>query len=929
MPSLEERIAAHAAKQLALPAGRLPADEFARYQKFLKVETQHLKMLHRGGSSGLAVCHARAAVLDAVVRHIFDAVCAAHAAPARAVRVAVVATGGYGRSELNPHSDIDIMLLHDSDGLSAARGKLPALLAALSGQGGLIYSLYDLKLKVGSSVRTVDDCVRAANEDMQSKTSLIEARLITGDEALFKRMQAVVLTKCIRGFEDAYIAARIADQCSRRAKHGNSPLMQEPHIKSGCGGLRDYQNLLWMAFVKYRTRSLADLEARELISPGDARDLHEAYDFLLRTRNELHYHTGRAADVLTKSVQPQVAHNLGHHERSPSRRLERLMRDYYAHTRQIDLITRAVEQRLALLPAPRRLPSLRELLLTGRRRMKEQSADGFQIAEGVIYASSPRVFRDQPARLMRVFFLCQQRNLRLHPELAARVRRDLDELVNAGFLRDPHVRVTFLEMLRQRGNVAPILRLMHETGFLGRYLPEFGKLTCLVQHEFFHQYTADEHTLVCIEKLDQLFHATVRPFSAYAELFREIEHPEVLYLALLLHDAGKAGENEDHSAAGARLARRVSRRLGLDGITAATLGLLIGHHLDMAQVSQQRDLDDPAVARNFAALVPSPETLSMLTLHTVADSLGTSDKLWNGFKDTLLLTLHHRAREALAGGAEFQRAEERQRGLIADEVRKLAPESIPDEEVAAHFDNLPPRYFQIHKASDIVTDLELANQFMTRQLMEEEKALEPVVRWANDPDRGCTSMRICTFDRAGLFSKVAGSFTAAGLNILSAHIFTRADGVILDTFHVNDAATGALASPASREKFESALVRSLLGHVDFRPLIARQKVNAPLYQSFEGERLPTEVRFDNDGSDTRTVLDIQAEDRVGLLFVILQVLSELGLDISLAKINTEKGAAVDSFYLTEDDGRKITSVERQHAIEGKLRAAILSLDSAA
>ena len=928
MPSLEERIAAHAAERLALPAGRTPGDELPRYRAFLKVETQRLKMLHRAGGGGFAVCHARAAVLDAVVRHIFDALRALHASSSASLKISIVATGGYGRAELNPFSDIDLMILHDSDGLVAVRGKLPPLLAALTGPGGLIYTLYDIGLKVGSFVRTVDDCVRAANEDMQSKTSLIEARLVTGDEPLFKRMQAVVLTKCIRGFEDDYIAARIADQASRRSKHGNSPLMQEPHIKSGGGGLRDYQNLLWMAFVKYRTRSLADLEARELISPGDARDLHKAYDFLLRTRNELHYHTARAADVLTKSVQPQVAHNLGYHERSPSRRLERLMRDYYAHTRQIDLITRAVEQRLALLPEPRRLPSIRELILTGRRRIKEQSADGFRFAEGVIYATSPRVFKDQPARLMRVFFHCQQRNLRPHPELAARIRHDLDELVNAAFLRDPHVRVTFLEMLRQRGNVAPILRLMHETGFLGRYLPEFGKLTCLVQHEFYHQYTADEHTLVCIEKLDHLFHATARPLNAYADLFREIEHPETLYLALLLHDAGKAGENEDHSEAGARLARRVSRRLGLDGITAHTLGLLIEHHLAMAQVSQRRDLDDPAVARNFAALVQSPETLSMLTLHTVADSLGTSDKLWNGFKDTLLLTLHHRTRESLAGGTEFLRAEARHRKQLADEVRELAPARITDEELHAHFENLPPRYFQIHSPADIVTDLDLANQFMSRQLMEEEKALEPVVRWHDDPDRGCTSMKICTFDRAGLFSKVAGSFTAAGLNILSAHIFTRADGVILDTFHVNDAASGSLTTPACREKFESILIRSLDEHLDFRPLITRQRINAPLYQSFEGERMLTEVRFDNDGSESCTVMDIEAEDRVGLLFVISQALSELGLDISLAKINTEKGAAVDSFYITEIDGRKITSVERQHAIEAKLRAAILSLDAA-
>jgi [protein-PII] uridylyltransferase len=929
MPDLRERIEANAAKRLPAAAETVPAADLQRaYKTFLKVETHRLKLLHRAGAGGLRIAQGRAAVLDAVLRHCFEAVRARTPAVQGAAppRIALVATGGYGRGELNPISDIDILLLHDVEGFAAARGRLPPLLAALTGPGGLIYTLYDIGLKVGSSVRTVEDCVKAAGEDIQSKTALIEARLITGDAELFKRMQAVVLTRCIRGFEDDYIAARVADQASRRTKLGNSPLLQEPNIKNGCGGLRDYQNLLWMAFVKYRTRSLDDLRERELISATESKQLTTAYDFLLRARTELHYLSNRAADVLTKSVQPQVAHGLGYHDRSQSRRLERFMRDYYAHARNIDLITRTVEQRLALLPEPRRLPSIRDLLLTGRRRVREQVADGFRFVDGVLYADTPRIFKDDRARLMRVFFHCQHRNLRLHPDLAARIRHDLNVLVDAAFLRDEHVRTTFLELLRQRGNVAPILRVMHETGFLGRYLPEFGRLTCLVQHEFYHQYTADEHTLMCVEKLDQLWHAAKPPLGSYAEIFREIEHPEVLYLALLLHDAGKAADNGDHASAGARLAQRVARRLGLDGITSHTLAFLVEHHLAMAQLSQRRDLDDASVVSHFAGLVQSRETLSMLTLHTIADSLGTSDKLWNGFKDTLLLTLHHRAREALAGGSEFLRAEARQRKRLAEEVRELVDGRINDEEFAAHFDNLPPRYFLIHTAADIAADLGLAHRFMARQLEVEEKALEPVVHWRDEPDRACSTVKVCTFDRAGLFSKVAGSLTAAGLNILSAQVFTRADGVVLDTFHVTDARAGSLVARDSREKFEATLGRALTEPVDLRPLIARQRAAAPSLHPWEGERIPTTVRFDNDISDSRTVLDIEAEDRVGLLHAVSQALSELGLDISLAKINTEKGAAVDTFYVTEVDGRKITFVERQHAIEAKLRAAISSLD---
>jgi [protein-PII] uridylyltransferase len=922
MPTWLEQIENEAAERLTLPAGRQPTQELGRYRDYLKTASNRLRTMHDEGAGGRQVCQARAQALDTLLRHLLRAALETLPAPAgsRLPRFALVAIGGYGRGELNPYSDIDILFLHNVENATVPRGEAHAQLTTVT--DALLYPLWDIGLKLGHSVRTVEDCVTIANDDMQSKTSLLEARFIAGDTALFARLEALVLTRCVRGREDEYIASRLEDQETRRAKHGGSACMQEPNLKNGCGGLRDYQNLLWMAFFKYRTRTLEELVDRELVSSEERDHLETAYDFLLRVRNELHYETRRATEVLARSLQPRIASNLGYADRSPMRRIELFMRDLYTHLRHIYLISRTLEQRLALLPNhSRRLPSLRDLLRRGRRRVSQRLIDGFRLVEGEIHAVSNLVFREEPRRLLRVFLYAQQRGLRLHPDLAQLIRNQLD-LVNRAFLRDKLGHETFLEILNQRGNVAPILRAMHEVGLLGRYLPEFGRLTCLVQHEFYHQYTADEHTLACIDHLDRIAEADEPPHRNYTELFHSIERPFVLYLALLLHDVGKARRTGRHSEIGARAALIVSRRLGLDGATAHTLRLIIEHHLLMATVSQRRDLDDPAVIRQFASQVQSLENLKLLTLHTLVDSLGTSDKLWNGFKDSLLLQLHHEARELLEGTPTFLRAAAKERELLLEEVRDQLPDTVSDEELQAHFHTLPPRYFQIHSAREIVADVKLVHGFLRRRLDDSVHPLAPAVTGQNEPARGYTVVKVCTWDRLGLFNNISGSFTAAGLNILSARIFTRADGIILDTFYVVDARTGFPASPEDRAKFESILVRVLTENIELEPLIARRKPAAPLYLPAEDERIPTSIRIDNDISETRTVIDLETEDHPGLLHVVSRTLTELGVDISLAKIATEKGAALDSFYVAERDGEKITRPERQAEIEHALSRVI-------
>ena len=922
MALLTEKMEANAEERLALPDGRLPVEELARFKTFLKVESHRLKILHRAGAGGREICRRRAALIDLLLRYMWDAIKRSFSEQSQREfpNIALVAIGGYGRAELNPNSDIDFMFLHEGQVVSGSK-PLPYLKKLMD---GILYPLWDLGLKVGHAVRSVEDCVFAAQDDMLSKTSLIEARLVTGSEPLFKKLQKAVLHKCVEGYEDKYIAARLEDQASRHTKYGNSPSMQEPNIKNGCGGLRDHQNLLWMAYFKYRTRTLAEMSARELISESERKQLDAAYDYLLRVRNELHYHTGRPVDVLNKAVQPGVATSLGFTDRSPSKRLEKFMREVYRHARNIYLINRTLEQRLALLPPPKRLQFIRGLI--PRRKQAEQPVvDGFRFIDNHIHAATPRVFRDQPRRLMRVFLHAQQRGVRLHPDLAQLVRNQL-ALADHAFLHDEHVRETFLGILNQRGNVAPVLRQMHETGLLGKYVPEFGRLTCLVQHEFYHQYTADEHTLVCLEMVDRVWEAKEKPYTNYSQMLQNLERPYLLYLALLLHDTGKANGHGRHAEVSSQLAERAARRLGLDGAATHILRLVIENHLLMAMTSQRRDLEDAAVIRNFAKQVQNSETLALLTLHTFADSLATSDKLWNDFKDSLLWSLYKKAQPLVTGGTDFVRAAERQRELLAEELNRSRPASVSEEEVAVHFSSLPPRYFQILSSAEILRDLVLVHQFLRLHAEDEKNPLEPIVDWHHEKDRGYTLVKVVTWDRTALFKTIAGSLSAAGLNILSAQIFTRLDDIALDTFYVTDARTGALANREECEKFEALLVKALTGgEVDFRAQIARQKTVRPLYQSYEGDRMPTHLKFDNETTESRTAIEVETEDRVGLLYAISAALAELDLNISTARIVTEKGAAIDTFYVSERDGRKILDEGRREFIERKIRDSINKL----
>jgi [protein-PII] uridylyltransferase len=917
---MAQDIVARAAEQLELPTGRRPADDLTPFKRYLKDETVRLKKLHRGGGLGRELCRARALVIDELLRHLLTSVLNAvtHSAGKGSPPIALVATGGYGRGELNPQSDIDIMFLHD--GSLMKRGGPSAFLQEVT--DGVLYPLWDLGLKIGHAVRGTADCVAVANEDMQSKTSLFEARLVAGDAAGFEKMEKTVRDKCVRGQEQQYIAARLIDQKTRRAKFGNAVTMQEPNVKNGCGGLRDYQNLIWMMDCRHGYKTVADLEEKKILTCAEAERLEAAYSFLLRVRNELHYQLERPVDALSKAVQPKVAWRLGYTNPSPAKRLEAFMGDYYRHARNIDLITRTLERRLALVPEPAWRQALSRLV--GGR---DQEIDGFKIVQGEVRYVSRRVFRDQPRRLMRVFLLMQRHGVTLHPDLSQLLRQRV-HLVDREFREDAQVHETFLEILNQRGDVGRILRQMHELDFLGKYLPEFGRLTCLVQHEFYHQYTVDEHTLVCLEKLDALYEQELPEHRQYHELFEQLERPFVLYLALLLHDAGKGIETDRHEREGARVAEHVADRLGIDAAATECLHFVIRHHLAMVQVAQRRDLEDPQVIEQFAGFMKTQENLAMLTLHTVADSLGTSRDLWNGFKDASHWTLFLKTQSLLTGTGEGARADELQRDEQERQVNELLNGDIDPEELSAHFDHLPARYFRSHPPEEIAADVRLVNRFLKLQVLHDNRMLEPVVSWRREPARGYAVVSICTWDRSGLFSRITGVLAECGLNILGALIFTREDSIALDRFLVTDARTGQLPKGPQREQCADRLAAALAAEKPVALDLNQLPSDTLEYQAVDGERMPVVIEFDNRSSAEFTVIDLEAEDHVGLLYVVSGALAELGLDIQLAKINTEKGAATDSFYVIDRGITKIVNQARQQEIDDCMREAIGELYAA-
>jgi [protein-PII] uridylyltransferase len=529
-----------------------------------------------------------------------------------------------------------------------------------------------------------------------------------------------------------------------------------------------------------------------------------------------------------------------------------------------------------------------------------------------------------------VFQLAQQHDAELDPELRAQMMNHLHR-VDRTFLRSPEARDIFLSILQRKGQVGRILRMMHEVGFLGKFMPEFGRLTCLVQHEFFHRYTADEHTLQVVEALDRVIDAEKAPHANYKRILQQLEHSHVLYLSILLHDVGKATNAERHAEASCELARHVAKRLKLSEDDTAQMLFLVRDHLKLSMLSQRRDLDDQATIDAAVRVVKTESKLDMLMLLTFADGYGTSPASWTDWKEALLWELYTRTRQALGGADRARNILAKRIEQLYKDVTKAQKGRLALEEIYSHFELMPASYYINTSPEEISRHLVLIHKFIERQLEVEnpEQALAPVIEWQTLEAQGYSQLSICTWDRLGLFSKICGALAVANLNILSAHIYTRGDHVVMDEFQVCDDQLNAVADEKAIRTANTIMERMLTNQetVDFNLLIKRARASRREMPRIREASIPTMIGFDNEISETRTIVEVQTENRPGLLYAITSTLSELDLDISFAKIATEKGAAIDSFYVQDYQGNKVADVRRLEKIKTRLNAAIGLLDT--
>lgn len=901
------------------------AERLAACKAYLAAESERIHQLHQSGAPGHKIAHALASRMDRLLQPLFAAALEAwrREQGEPPAPVCLIALGGYGRGELSPLSDIDVMFLYPSN--VKGLGKFQEHLT-----NGVLYPLWDLRLKIGHSSRTLNDVFAEAARDIRTQTSLLESRLIAGTEPLYENFAAAYRKHYLTDNPKAYIAARLADQASRRAQHGDTVFMQEPDLKNGVGGLRDYQNALWMARVRLGITRLDELVKQHYLQPAELRAFQRGYHFLLRVRNELHYMSKHPTDVLNLETQPKLAANLGYTQKALLARVEAFMQDYYGHAQAIYRIAQIIEQRLALTIAagPGLVGSLKNLLLA-RRADRTKRLDGFVLRGRELAAENPQIFKEDPVRLIRVFRHCQQLGCSPDVELAALIRRSL-KLINQKVIASADANLSFRTLLGEVGRVHPPLVLMHELGVLGKFMPEFAPLTCLVQHEYYHRYTADIHTLSAIRELDAIFTAADPIAENYRTELHQTANPALLYLILLLHDIGKSEGIQGHAESGVTIAGAVLDRLRVDADSRETINFIIKNHLMMARFWQKHDLDDPQSSATFAELVLVPDQLRYLYVHTYCDARGTAAGLWNGYKNSLHRRLFETTLERLTLGDKVdtrlqERIEMTRQTLIAQTIPGISP-----DEITAHFNLLPERYFIQAEAEEIRLHIRMVNQLLhSISAADSLGALRPIIEWKDDINRSYTTVNVVTWDRAGLFYKLAGAFSVAGLSILSARITTRSDHIAIDTFHVVEPGRGVVQNRKAMDTFARTVDEALLHNKELLPDIAAQArkfAEATRYASTASElpaSFPPTVEVYHELSLNRIIVEVQAHDQIGLLYRLVKTISDHGFDTTFARINTERTVAIDTFYIEpEQPGAGAGDPARLHALRDALREVI-------
>ncbi|HUS54091.1 MAG TPA: [protein-PII] uridylyltransferase [Thermohalobaculum sp.] len=850
--------------------------------------------------AGLRVARSYTHVIDVVIAGVFH-YCATHLHPApirtNAQQLAVVAVGGTGRGEMAPFSDVDLLFLTPYKQTAWGESVIESML----------YILWDLKLKVGQAVRSINECFRLAGADLTIRTALLEKRFICGDRPPFDELETLLWNRLFLKTGHEFVEAKLGERDQRHAHHGGSRYMLEPNIKEGKGGLRDLQSLHWISKYLYRTDSAWDLVEMGVFERDEVQHFAEASKFIWAVRCHLHDLAGRAQEQLTFDRQVEIAGRMGFTNHDGRMAVEHFMQVYFRHAKNVGDLTRifsaALEAKHAKAP-PRLSTLLRALSF---RSVANDPKQPFIVRDGRLSVRDDLVFATDPVNLLRLFRDAARLDAHIHPAALRLVTRNLD-LIDDDLRANPDAIALFLEMLTDATNGEWLLRLMNETAVLGRFVPEFGRVVAMMQFNMYHHYTVDEHTIQTIatlNRIERLEAAEEHPVAT--EIVEGGFNRRVLYMALFVHDLGK-GDPRDHSEYGAEIAASVCPRLGFDRAETEMVAWLVRHHLLMSDVAQKRDTSDPRTVKDFAEIVQSPTRLRLLLVMTVCDIRGVGPGVWNNWKAQLLRRLYWDTRDFLTGGSDEISRATRVAEAQAALTERLAdwPEADRASELGRHY---PPYWLGL----DTDTHATLAELALKARSTD---------RFSShfQPDESHDATKACLYmeDHPGIFSRMAGAFALAGASVVDARTYTTSDGMACSTFWIQDR-DGHPFEENRLPRLKRTIERILKGEVSARDALRERRREKAREMPFT---VPTRIVFENEGSDLYTVIEVNARDRLGLLHLLTRTLTDLNINIFSAVIATYGEHAVDVFYVKDLFGHKIRSAQKQANIERRLIEAV-------
>ena len=853
------------------------------------------------GLGGREVAQLIAAIQDVIVRVLYDYTTIhvyRSSNPTDSERLGVVAVGGYGRGDLAPGSDLDLLFVLPYKQTAWGESVVEYML----------YILWDMGLKVGHATRTVPQCLSLAKADMTIRTSLLEMRYLTGDETLFKELHDEFWSKIVPGTEREFINAKFEERELRHKRAGQSRYLVEPNIKESKGGFRDLQSLYWMAKYVYGVENPRVLIEKGLFTEGEYKKILDAYSFLWSVRCHLHFLSGRAEEKLSFDVQPEMAKRMGFVDGDGQSAVELFMKAYFRVAKNVGDLTRIFSAALELKQS-KAAPGIGSLFRLPR--WSQLSDDDFVMENGRLKVSNSKVFIKDHLNILRYFHKADEREVLTHPEALKLLSRSL-HLIDEELCQASEANRMFLDILTSPRDPERILRRMSEAGVLGRFIPAFGRVEAMMQFNMYHHYTVDEHTLYAIGLLSQIERGELGYDHPLAnEIVHKVLNRKVLYVALFLHDIEK-GRPEDHSVAGARLARELCPRLGLDGAETETVAWLVEHHLTMSEFAQSRDISDPKTIEDFTKIVQGPERLRLLLVLTVADIRAVGPGVWNGWKGQLLRDLYYETESVLQGSGSSGSATRRSARVTAARdalAERLKDWSAEDREHALSCKN--DAYWLTYEAEDherLATIMREAGQ----------GDADCVVSCSADSFMSITEVVVYAPDQTGLFARLSGAIAVSGASIMDAKAFTMSDGMALDIFYVQDATGDSYSDKSRLTKLETAIRDTVAGRLDPGKRLARPK----LRRREKAFTLEPEVLVDNQASHLHTLIEISGRDRPGLLFDLCQTLTDLRLSIVSAHISTYGERAVDVFYVKNRAGLKITNQSAIDTLQERLKDAM-------